>query len=45
MVLFRMKDDLTEEQEKEMLESLFTIQYQVKGILSLSVGKFTVTTS
>ena len=45
MVLFRMKDDLKEEQEKEMLESLFTIQYQVKGIISLSVGKFRVTTS
>lgn len=45
MVLFRMKDDLKEEQEKEMLESLFTIQYQVKGIISLSAGKFTVTSS
>jgi len=37
-VLFKMKDDMTEEQEKEMLEALFTLQYQAKGVLYLSVG-------
>jgi hypothetical protein len=37
-VLFKMKDDLTEDQEREMLEALFTLQYQCKGVLYLSVG-------
>lgn len=37
-VLFKMKDDMTEEQEKAMLEALFTLQYQANGILYLSVG-------
>jgi len=39
-VLFKMKDDMTEEQEKEMLGALFTLQYQAKGVLYLSVGMY-----
>ena len=37
-VLFHMKEELTEEQEKEMLDALFTLQYQTKGVLYLSAG-------
>lgn len=39
-MLFKMKDDMTEEQEKEMLEALFTLQYQAKDVLYLSVGVY-----
>jgi hypothetical protein len=38
-VLFRMKDELTKEQEQEMLDALFTLQYQTKGVLYLSAGR------
>ncbi|XP_024381549.1 stress-response A/B barrel domain-containing protein UP3 [Physcomitrium patens] len=38
VVFFRMKDELTEEQEREMLEALFTLQYTSQGVIYLSVG-------
>lgn len=39
VVLFKMKDDLTEEQEKQMLDSLWSLQYQVKNVLCTTVGR------
>ncbi|CAM6094979.1 unnamed protein product [Calypogeia fissa] len=39
VVLFKMQDTMTEEQEKEMLDSLWSLQYQVKNVLCTTVGR------
>lgn len=36
-----MKKDFTEEQEKNMLDHLFTLQYQMRGIIAVSLGRIT----
>jgi hypothetical protein len=38
-VLFQMKEDFTDEQEKDMLDHLFTLQYRFRGILAISLGR------
>ncbi|KAL3645402.1 hypothetical protein CASFOL_010582 [Castilleja foliolosa] len=37
--LVKAKDDLSEEQEKNMLDHLYTTQYQMRGIISISLGR------
>ncbi|CAM8876815.1 unnamed protein product [Rhodiola kirilowii] len=37
--LFKAKEGLSEEKEKNMLDYLYTSQYQMRGILSISVGR------
>ena len=37
-MLYKMKDDLTDEQEKDMLDHLFSLQYRFRGILAVSLG-------
>lgn len=37
--LLKAKVDLSEEEEKDMLDYLYTTQYQMSGILSISLGK------
>lgn len=32
------KEDLSEEQEKDMLDYLYTTQYQMRGIIAISLG-------
>jgi hypothetical protein len=39
VVLFQMKEDFTDEQEKDMLDHLFTLQYRFRGILAISLGR------
>lgn len=41
VVLFQMKKGFTEEQEKDMLDHLYTLQYQLRGILAVSLGSTT----
>ncbi|XP_010469579.1 PREDICTED: uncharacterized protein LOC104749611 [Camelina sativa] len=36
--LLKAKEDLSEEQEKDMLDYLYTTQYQMRGIVAISVG-------
>ncbi|KAK4389316.1 hypothetical protein Sango_2268600 [Sesamum angolense] len=36
--LFKAKEDLSEEQEKDMLDYLYTTQYHMRGIVALSLG-------
>ncbi|KAK4354605.1 hypothetical protein RND71_026799 [Anisodus tanguticus] len=36
--LLKGKEDLSEEQEKDMLDYLYTTQYQMRGVLSVSLG-------
>ncbi|EOA27745.1 hypothetical protein CARUB_v10023899mg [Capsella rubella] len=36
--LIKAKEDLSEEQEKDMLDYLYTTQYQMRGIVAISVG-------
>ncbi len=38
-MLFQMKEDFTDEQEKDMLDHLFTLQYRFRGILAISLGR------
>jgi len=37
LVLFKMKD-MTDEQEKDMLDHLYSLQYHYRGILAVSLG-------
>lgn len=37
--LLKGKEDLSEEQEKDMLDYLYTTQYQMGGIVSISLGR------
>ncbi|KAK6158164.1 hypothetical protein DH2020_005478 [Rehmannia glutinosa] len=37
--LIKAKEDLSEEQEKDMLDYLYTMQYQMRGIISISLGR------
>ncbi|CAN4095252.1 unnamed protein product [Withania somnifera] len=37
--LLKGKEDLSEEQEKDMLDYLYTTQYQMRGIVSISLGR------
>lgn len=39
MCLLKGKEDLSEEQEKDMLDYLYTTQYQMGGIVSISLGQ------
>lgn len=36
--LVKAKDDLSEEEEKDMLDFLYTTQYQMRGIVAMSLG-------
>lgn len=36
--LFKAKEDLSEEEEKDMLDYLYTTQYQMRGIIAISLG-------
>lgn len=36
--LIKAKEDLSEEQEKDMLDYLYTTQYQMRGIVAISLG-------
>ncbi|XP_020082268.1 uncharacterized protein LOC109714364 isoform X5 [Ananas comosus] len=40
--LLKAKDDLTEHDEKDMLDYLYTCQYQMSGILAISLGRIEV---
>ncbi|KAF3647116.1 hypothetical protein BC332_30458 [Capsicum chinense] len=37
--LLKGKNDLSEEQEKDMLDYLYTTQYQMRGVVSISLGR------
>nr|XP_043610949.1 stress-response A/B barrel domain-containing protein UP3 [Erigeron canadensis] len=37
--LLKAKDDLSDEDEKDMLDFLYTCQYQMRGILAISLGR------
>lgn len=37
--LLKAKEDLSDEEEKDMLDFLYTTQYQMRGILSVSLGE------
>lgn len=41
IALFQMKEGLTEDQEKDMLDHLYTLQYQLRGIVAVSLGIIT----
>lgn len=38
--LLKAKQDLSDEEEKDMLDYLYTTQYQMRGILAISLGEF-----
>lgn len=38
--LLKAKKELSEEEEKDMLDYLFTSQYQMGGIVAISLGEF-----
>ena len=38
--LLKTKDNLTDEEEKVMLDYLYTTQYQMRGIVAISLGEF-----
>ncbi|KAG0621266.1 hypothetical protein M758_3G006300 [Ceratodon purpureus] len=38
LVLYKMKGDITDEQEKDMLDHLYSLQYHYRGILAVSLG-------
>ena len=40
VVLLQMEEHLTDEQEKDMLDHLFSLQYYYRGILAVSLGAF-----
>ncbi|KAG0554348.1 hypothetical protein M758_12G086700 [Ceratodon purpureus] len=39
VVLLQMEEDLTDEQEKDMLDHLYSLQYHYRGILAVSLGR------
>lgn len=39
LCLLKAKENLSEEEEKDMLDYLYTSQYQMRGIVAISVGK------
>lgn len=39
LVLFKMSKDLTDDQEKDMLDHLYTLQYHYRHIIAISVGR------
>lgn len=39
LCLLKAKENLSEEQEKDMLDYLYTSQYQMRGIVAISVGE------
>ncbi|CAN6462339.1 unnamed protein product [Victoria cruziana] len=39
IVLLKAKSDLSEDDEKDMLDSLYTSQYHISGILAISLGR------
>lgn len=41
IALFQMKEGFTEDQEKDMLDHLYTLQYQLRGIVAVSLGIIT----
>ncbi|MCO5582879.1 hypothetical protein L7F22_036780 [Adiantum nelumboides] len=41
IAIFQMKKGFTEDQEKDMLDHLYTLQYQLRGIISVSLGSTT----
>lgn len=38
--LLKAKGNLSEEEEKDMLDYLYTLQYQMGGIVAISLGNF-----
>jgi hypothetical protein len=38
VVLLQMEEDMTDEQEKDMLDHLYSLQYHYRGILAVSLG-------
>ena len=38
--LLKAKQDLSDDEEKDMLDYLYTTQYQMRGILAISLGEF-----
>eukprot|EP00897_Mesotaenium_endlicherianum_P005383 jgi/Mesen1/4873/ME000244S04050 len=39
LVLFKMKEDFEQSQEKDMLDNLYSLQYHYRNILAVSVGR------
>lgn len=39
--LLKAKDDLSEEEENDMLDYLYTTQYQMGGVVAISLGIYT----
>ena len=39
LVLYKMKSDMPDEQEKDMLDHLYSLQYHYRGILAVSLGE------
>ncbi|XP_024358464.1 uncharacterized protein [Physcomitrium patens] len=39
VVLLQMEEDMTDEQEKDMLDHLYSLQYHYRGILAVSLGR------
>lgn len=42
ITLLKAKRDLSEEAEKDMLDYLYTSQYQMAGIIAISLGEFLI---
>lgn len=40
LVLYKMNGGMTDEQEKDMLDHLYSLQYHYRGILAVSLGAF-----
>ena len=38
LVLYKMKGNMSDEQEKDMLDHLYSLQYYYRGILAVSLG-------
>eukprot|EP00271_Cylindrocystis_brebissonii_P021436 TRINITY_DN7616_c0_g1_i3.p1 TRINITY_DN7616_c0_g1~~TRINITY_DN7616_c0_g1_i3.p1 ORF type:complete len:259 (-),score=58.64 TRINITY_DN7616_c0_g1_i3:512-1288(-) len=39
VVLFRMREDFIEEQEADMLDNLYSLQYHYRGVVAISLGR------
>jgi hypothetical protein len=45
IILLRAKPDISDAEEKDMLDYLYTSQYQMRGILAVSLGEGLISTS
>jgi hypothetical protein len=45
IILLRAKPNISDAEEKDMLDYLYTSQYQMRGILTISLGERVISTS